>query len=414
MKRPRAERLFLVGIDRGKRDIWTPAESLAELAELAHSAGAVVAGQNLLRLRRTSPRLLIGSGQCQQVIAEAKAVEAEAIVFDEELQPRQQRNLERAARIKILDRTALILDIFAAHAKSAEGKLQVARAQVDYLLPRLSQLWVQFSRTGGGIGTRGPGETQIEVDRRELRARLARLDRQIEGVRSRRAIARANRADSGAVVALVGYTNAGKTVLHSALSNSGGSGRGQMFATLDPLVRRTVLPGGRRILLVDTVGFINRLPPKLLAAFRATLEEIAAADLIVHVADAATPGANGRIDTVNATLEELGLSEKPSLLVLNKSDLLGAVGAPAIAGGVLVSARTGFGLDSLAAAIDSRLAAAEQPFSVLIPFADSALLDRVSDQGRVQSWVPVNDGTLVRGTAPEGLAAMLERFALTD
>ncbi len=350
------EAVYLAGLDLPGRTAWSPQDSLAELAELATAAGARVCGRQLVRVRRPGPRLLIGTGQADSVIAAAKAAGAQAIVFDAELHPRQQRNLESLAQIKIIDRTALILDIFAQHATSAEGKLQVARAQVAYLLPRLSQLWVQFSRTGGGIGTRGPGETQLERDRRELRARLVQLDRQIEKVRERRARARRKREQYGIVVALVGYTNAGKTSLHAALSGAGRAGHGQMFATLDPLVRRATLPGGSPVLVVDTVGFIHDLPGGLIVAFKATLEEISGADLIVHVADAAAPRLAERIDTVVSTLEDLGLGDRPNLLALNKADLVPPGNPSPAPGGVLVSARTKVGITELGMAIERALA----------------------------------------------------------
>lgn len=411
MNRDSGESVYLVGLELPGRGIWSPPDSLAELRELAESAGARVCGQTLLRVRRPNPALLIGTGQAGEVVAEAARLKAQAIVFDAELQPRQQRNLERRARRKILDRTALILDVFARHAGSAEGKLQVARAQIDYLLPRLSDLWVQFSRTGGGIGTRGPGETQIERDRRELRARLSVLDRQIERIRARRSIARAQRAEAGLTVALVGYTNAGKTSLHAALSGSTDSGEARMFATLDPKVRRSVLPGGQLALLIDTVGFINRLPPRLVTAFRATLEEIDAADAIVHVADVAAPHLAERVETVVATLEDMGLADKPTVLALNKCDRLPAAADAPLPGGVLVSARTGAGLDELQAAIGNVATADWRQFAVRIPFRQTALIEEIKAGGRIVTLEYRGDLVLVRGSGPPALLDRLGRYA---
>ena len=411
MNQDAAEPVYLVGLDLPGRGIWTPLDSLAELSELAVSAGARVCGQTLLRVRRPNPALLIGSGQADEVVAEASRLKAQAIVFDAELQPRQQRNLERRARRKILDRTALILDVFARHAGSAEGKLQVARAQIDYLLPRLSDLWVQFSRTGGGIGTRGPGETQIERDRRELRARLADLDRRIERVRRRRSIARAHRADAGLTVALVGYTNAGKTSLHAALSGGTDLGEARMFATLDPKVRRAVLPGGQLALLIDTVGFINRLPPRLTTAFRATLEEIDSADAIVHVAHVAAPHLSEKVETVVATLEELGLADKPSVLALNKADRLPAGAGTPLPGGILVSARTGAGLGELQAAIGTMATAGWQQFAVRIPYRETALLEQIRSSGQIEMLEYLGDRVLVRGCGPPSLVSRLREYA---
>ena len=410
MNRDSRESVYLVGLELPGQGVWTPRDSLDELCELALSAGARVCGQTLLRVRRPSPALLIGSGQADEVVAAAARCRARAIVFDAELHPRQQRNLERRARRKILDRTALILDVFARHAGSAEGKLQVARAQIDYLLPRLSDLWVQFSRTGGGIGTRGPGETQIERDRRELRARLDDLDRRLERLRARRAIARAHRAGAGLTVALVGYTNAGKTSLHARLSGAGESGEARMFATLDPKVRRAVLPGGQLALLIDTVGFINRLPPRLVTAFKATLEEIESADAIVHVADVAAPHLAERAETVLATLEELGLADKPSVLALNKADRLPAGSAPPLPGGILVSARTGAGLDDLRAAIGTVATAGWQPFEVRIPYRRTAVLEQIRSSGQIARLQYQGDRVLVRGSGPPFLVNRLREF----
>ena len=414
MNRESGEPVFLVGLELPGRGIWTPKDSLAELSELAESAGARVCGQTLLRVRRPNPALLIGTGQAEEVVAEAARLRAQAIVFDAELQPRQQRNLERRARRKILDRTALILDVFARHAGSAEGKLQVARAQIDYLLPRLSDLWVQFSRTGGGIGTRGPGETQIERDRRELRARLSVLDRQIERLRSRRSIARAQRAEAGLTVALVGYTNAGKTSLHAALCGDADPGEPRMFATLDPKVRRAELPGGQLALVIDTVGFINRLPPRLVAAFRATLEEVESADAMVHVADVSAPHLTERVETVVSTLEDLGLADKPSVLALNKADRLRAGEGPPFPGGMLVSARTGAGLDVLRDAIGKAAAADWQQFDVELPYRSGALLERIRSSGRIARLRYIGDRVLVQGSGPPALLNRLRRYAAPE
>ncbi len=411
MSRNPGESVYLVGLDLPGRGIWAPGDSLRELEELATSAGAHICGQTLLRVRRPNPALLIGRGQAAAVVDEATRLNAQAIVFDAELRPRQQRNLERRARRKILDRTALILDVFARHAASAEGKLQVSRAQIDYLLPRLSDLWVQFSRTGGGIGTRGPGETQIERDRRELRARLAVLDRQIEQIRTRRSIARAHRSEAGLAVALVGYTNAGKTSLHGALCGHSDSGEARMFATLDPKVRRAALPGGQSALVIDTVGFINRLPPRLVAAFRATLEEVESADAIIHVADIAAPQLAERIETVAATLEDLGLADKPTVLALNKADCLPSGTESPLAGGILVSARTGVGVAQLRRAVGKLATAGWQQFVVRIPYCETALLEQIRSSGQIALLQYGGDRVLVRGSGPAVLVNRLREYA---
>jgi GTP-binding protein HflX len=282
-----------------------------------------VVGRSLQRLDSPNPATYIGKGKVEEIVAQRPILEYDLVLFDDELSPSQQRNLEEALKVKVIDRTALILDIFARRARTREGALQVELAQHEYLLPRLAGQWSHLERLGAGIGTRGPGETQLETDRRLIRARISRLKSHLEQVRRHRALYRRRRARQGVpVVALVGYTNAGKSTLMNALTHADVLAEDKLFATLDPVTRRVPLPDGGCFLLTDTVGFIQKLPTQLVAAFRATLEELADADLLLHVVDLTHPNAAEQAETVEQTLAELGLAHKPRLTLLNKVDLL--------------------------------------------------------------------------------------------
>jgi GTP-binding protein HflX len=378
---PLADRAYLVAPDlRGA--LLTAEESLDELAELARTAGAEVVGRTTQRMEHPNVATYIGSGKVEEVTEARAEVNANVVIFDDELSPSQQRNLEKALGCKVIDRTALILDIFATRAQTREGRVQVALAQLEYLLPRLAGQWSHLERMEGAIGLRGPGETQIETDRRLIRGRIAKLKRDLEDVRQQRALYRRNRSRHGMpVVALVGYTNAGKSTLMNALSRAGVLAEDKLFATLDPVTRRLRLLTGETVLLTDTVGFIQKLPTGLVASFRATLEELEEADLLLHVVDIAHPNAYEHTETVDRTLKELGVLDKPRLLVLNKCDLvedeagnrvedfdaardaIAAAGAPP-ANVVLVSAtkRWGFAalLDRIARALDGDLGSGDE------------------------------------------------------
>jgi GTP-binding protein HflX len=362
----------------GRRDgRWDAESSLEELALLAGTAGARVVGKVVQRLERPDPAYYVGRGKLQEIVSLRNSLNYDLVIFDDELSPVQQRNLERALQVKVLDRTALILDIFAQHARTREGRLQVELAQHEYLLPRLRGQWSHLERLGGGIGTRGPGETQLETDRRLIKRRIQHLRRELEEVRKHRALHRRRRAREGLpLVSLVGYTNAGKSTLMRALSGAEVLVADQLFATLDPLTRRVRLPGGGFFLLTDTVGFINKLPPQLVAAFRATLEELDEADLLLHVIDITHPNAADQAEAVEATLRDLGLAEKPRIAVLNKVDRLQRKDGRPIAGleevtdlvpylrswqprAVLVSALRGWGLDELLRQVEAALARAQ-------------------------------------------------------
>ncbi|HET7737761.1 MAG TPA: GTPase HflX [Tepidiformaceae bacterium] len=316
------DRAYLVAADT-PGGLLPAADSVDELAELARTAGAVVVGRAVQRMEHPHPATYIGKGKVEEVVAECRELEANVVIFDDELSPSQQRNLETALGTKVIDRTALILDIFATRARTKEGRLQVALAQMQYLLPRLAGQWSHLERMEGAIGLRGPGETQIETDRRLIRSRISKLKKDLDDVRTQRGLYRRNRQRSGArVVALVGYTNAGKSTLMRALSGADVLAEDKLFATLDPVTRKLRLPSGEGVLLTDTVGFIQKLPTDLVAAFRATLEEMEEADLLLHVIDISHAHAYEHVQSVDATLRDLAVAGKPRLLALNKVDNL--------------------------------------------------------------------------------------------
>lgn len=349
---------------------WRSEASLEELALLADTAGARVVGRTVQRLEGRNSATYIGKGKVQEIAAEREGLGYTTVIFDDELTPSQQRNLEKELDVKVLDRTALILDIFAQHARTREGRLQVELAQHEYILPRLRGQWSHLERLEGRIGTRGPGETQMETDRRLIRNKISALKRQIEQVRKQRALHRRQRARQGIpVVSLVGYTNAGKSTLMHALSGADVLVEDRLFATLDPVTRRIRLPSGATALLTDTVGFIQKLPTQLVAAFRATLEELEEASLLLHVIDVTHHEAEDQARTVEDTLAELGLADRPRLTVLNKADLWVVDSEqltvdrdvrlpPWAPDGIMVSAAKGWGLDELRKAIERALASA--------------------------------------------------------
>ncbi|MDP2950505.1 MAG: GTPase HflX [Chloroflexota bacterium] len=363
---------------KGRHNRWRTESSLDELAQLTLTAGATVVGRSVQRLERPKPAHYIGRGKVSELASLRHRLGYTTVIFDDELSPSQQRNLEDALKVKILDRTALILDIFAQHAHTREGALQVELAQHEYLLPRLAGQWSHLERLEGAIGTRGPGETQLETDRRLIRNKIRHLKQQLEEVRRHRALYRRRRARQGVpVVSLVGYTNAGKSSLMRALSGADVLVGDKLFATLDPVTRRVVLPHGGAFLLTDTVGFIQKLPTQLVAAFRATLEELAEASLLQHVVDITHPDAAEQAQTVEDTLAELGLADKSCVTVLNKADLLSGPDGRPIEGleclgeareslrywrpdAVLTSAVKGWGVPELLGRIEAALGLAEE------------------------------------------------------
>jgi GTP-binding protein HflX len=304
-------------------DSWSAEASIGELAQLVDTAGASIVGKLIQRLPTPSPTHYLGKGKLEELLALKDSVNYDVVIFDDELTPRQQRNLEDILQIKVIDRVALILDIFAKRARTHEGQLQVELAQHEYLLPRLAGQWSHLERLGAGIGTRGPGESQLETDRRLIRRKIQRLKKEIEEVRKHRALYRQKRSRSGIpVVALVGYTNSGKSTLLNALCQADVFTEDKLFATLDPTTRRLTLPDKSAVLLTDTVGFIRKLPPTIVTAFRATLEELDEAALLIHIVDLASPDAAGQCQTVENILADLNLRDKPIITTLNKIDLL--------------------------------------------------------------------------------------------
>jgi GTP-binding protein HflX len=380
---------------------YDPEESIEELVVLAQSAGAEVADRTVQVRPAAEAATLVGSGKVEELAQSVKSLNANLVVFDRDLSPTQQRNLEKALQVKVVDRTQLILDIFAGRAKTREGQLQVELAQLNYLLPRLAGRGVEMSRLGGGIGTRGPGETQLETDRRMIFRRIKKIEENLEGVRSGRSVQRRQRqAVPLATIGLVGYTNAGKSTLFNRFTGADVLADAKMFATLDPTVRHLTLPSHRRVLLSDTVGFIRHLPTTLVKAFRATLEEVTEASLLLHVVDVSSPHAANHTEHVLKVLAEIGAEGTPQLLVFNKLDLLpdgetdpdtvcrrvlgNTVVAEAPPQSVAVSAKTGRGFDKLLARIDQMLPL--DPLSLVrfrFPHTDGAPLSFLHEYARV-------------------------------
>jgi GTPase len=404
-------------------------DSLAELERLADTAGLKVVGTLSQRLDRPNAATLIGSGKVDELVALRADTGANAVIFDEELSPGQQRELEKAIRnddIKVLDRTALILDIFAQHARTREGALQVELAQLEYRLPRLTRAWTHLARqTGGaagrggngGVGLRGPGETQLEVDRREIGRRIAHLKRELEEVRKHRAQYRRRRTEEAIpVIALVGYTNAGKSTLLNALSGSDVYAADQLFATLDPTTRRIKLPGGREVLATDTVGFIQKLPTTLVASFRATLEEISDADVILHVVDITHDNVEEQVETVLEVLSELEATDQPMVTALNKMDQLpGAedidLSEAGLPNSVPISALTGHGITELLERLERVLDEGMSLIDVLLPYGRGDLLALAHQKGMILSEGHDENGTKLVARVPVALRPHFEPYS---
>ncbi len=374
---PGPELAVLVAVElRDGPRLWSLDDTLNELDYLARTAGAKVVARVTQRSAHLTPAY-VGKGKVQEILEEVLDHHADTVIFDDELTPTQQRNLENALGIKVIDRTALILDVFGRHARTYEGQLQVELAQHKYLMPRLAGQWSHLERLGGGIGTRGPGETQIETDRRLVRRRIQRIERELEGVRRRRTQYMGRRKKSSIPTAsLVGYTNAGKSTLFNALSDAKVEAEDHLFSTLDPVTRRVWLPSGGQLLLTDTVGFIQKLSPTVVAAFRATLEELAESDILLHVIDITHPKAPEQTRVVEGILKDLKLGDRPRLLVANKTDLLppasngpAPVSSPSLdaRSSVFISAAKGWNLDQLLQKIEAKLMSVEGPLTVAAP-----------------------------------------------
>jgi GTP-binding protein HflX len=431
--RPPLERAFLVGVEIHRHKHNLPLEdSLTELGLLGATAGLQVVGQLTQHLEHPNVETYIGAGKVEELKALAEETLTNVVVFDDELSPRHQRELENTLgdQIRVLDRTALILDIFAQHAHTAEGMLQVELAQLEYRLPRLTRQWTHLARqagggggrTGstGGVGLRGPGETQLEVDRRSIRTRIPRLKKELEKVRAHRMRYRAQRKRSRVpTVAIVGYTNAGKSTLLNRLTKANAYVADQLFATLDPTTRRVELPGGNLALFTDTVGFIQKLPTTLVAAFQATLEEIAEADLLLHVVDVSHPNALNQFQSVQETLEEIGAGHIPVVTALNKIDRLEheELARDTVRNypkAVAVSALTGAGQDELVAMIERELFENFTPILVRLPYKEGALISLLHEAGQVERLQHERGGVVIRGRVPGRMAAQFARWQIPE
>ncbi len=430
---PPQERAFLVGLAiKNQPGLLSIDDSLKELALLAETAGLDVVGQARQTLEHPNPKTYLGSGKIKEIKALAGDLVADIVLFDDELNPRHQRELEKefGESVQVVDRTALILDIFAQHAQTREGALQVELAQYEYRLPRLTRAWTHLARQAGGgggrsgsvggVGLRGPGETQLEVDRREIRRRIASLKRELEKVRAHRSRHRERRKNSAIpTVALVGYTNAGKSTLLNFLSDAGVYVADELFATLDPTTRRVTSSKGHPLLFTDTVGFIQKLPTGLIAAFRATLEEIHEADLLLHVVDITHTNAASQAEAVQATLEELQISDIPMVTALNKIDKLPDHKnifdqIDSFERAVPISALTGDGVDTLLAVIEQEMFEDSQEVTVELPYKEGRLISIFHDHGEIASISYDREHVVINGKLPQRLENEFRPYLLLD
>jgi GTP-binding protein HflX len=406
---------FLVGVVRSKEDVPDGETSLAELALLTDTAGSDTVGQELVRRTRFDPATLIGSGKADELAAITKALDVDVVVFDNDLSPAQQRNLQKIFECDVVDRIALILDIFAQHATSREGMVQVELAQLKYRLPRLRGRGVELSRLGGGIGTRGPGETQLETDRRRIQDRIAKLQAELRDLdRARDTRAKSRRRSQLPVVAIVGYTNAGKSTLFNALTDAGVLVEDRLFATLDSTVRKLELPRGTEALMSDTVGFVRRLPHELVEAFRSTLEEVTEADVLIHLVDGADRDPDRQVEAVRQVLREIGAGGMDELLVVNKTDIAPAEAVARLLElnpkAVAISAATGDGLDGLSQAIVDRIEAGLVEIDLLIPYERGDALAAAHRAGEVVRQDHQDGGTAVVLRVPPDAAFEFDPF----
>jgi GTP-binding protein HflX len=415
------ERVFIVGVQLKGHDAWRIDESLDELEELVGTAGGEVTGRGTQRLDRVNAATFIGPGKAREFAEQCKEAGVDTVVFDEELTPAQGRNLEKVFECKILDRTALILDIFSQRARTREGKLQVELAQLNHLLPRLTRFWTHLSRQKGGIGMRGgEGESQLEVDRRKVRERIDKIQRDLEMVMRHRTVQRTGRKrNQWPLGSLVGYTNAGKSTLFNAITGASTLSEDKLFATLDPTTRRLRLPTNQNVLLSDTVGFIRKLPHDLVDAFKATLEEVIEADLLLHVVDISSPQAEEQIEAVNVVLDELGVADKPMLMVFNKIDRVTAPGlAKRFTGqypnSIVVSAKTGEGFEAFMAELGKQLRPVRDLLVLSVPHSQSEVIARVHEVGQVLERDYNGTKAVLKVLVPPDQRAAFEPFIIPE
>ncbi len=414
-----ANAAFLVGVQRPEESREEAEGLLGELRELVGNVGLRIAGERLVRLRESNARYLVGSGKMEELVAAAREARAGIVVFDEELTPAQQRNWEKDSGLTVIDRQEVILDIFAQRARTKEATLQVELATLEYSLPRLKRAWTHLNRQrGGGVTQRGEGETQLQLDQRMVRERIARVKEELAEVVKRRAVQRKQRMKVPLpTAAIVGYTNAGKSSLLNRLTNAGVLAVDKLFATLDPTTRRFELPGGQPILVTDTVGFVRRLPHRLVEAFKATLEEAIVSDFLIHVVDGSSPDAERHLQTTLAVLQELGADTKRVITVLNKMDLqpdplhVAAVKSH-YAGAIPLSTRTGQGVGELLGRMEAMLEDFAQPMELLIPHDRYDLVSKLHEAGAVRREEARDDGFYVRGNIPTRFVEQMRPFAL--
>jgi len=411
------ERALLIGLEKEGVSKWDLRDSMEELRELANSAGAEVVDTVTQKLQKPTAPYYIGKGKAEWIKDSLQDRQVTSVIFEDELSPAQGRNLETLLARKVLDRTQLILDIFAQRARSREGRLQIELAQLQYLLPRLTRMWHHLSRQTGGIGTRGPGETQLEVDRRRVQERIARLERELESVRKTRAVQRQGRKrHQWPVAAVVGYTNAGKSTLLNLLTGADVVAVDKLFATLDPTTRSFILPNKQRVLLTDTVGFLRKLPHTLIESFKATLEEVSEADLLIHIVDLSHPRVDEQMDAVDAVIKELDAFGKQTLIVFNKIDNLGSrelaeIYVKRFPGSVAISARTGEGVDKLVHALQEALSSWRLRTRFRIPSNESALIAEIHRVGHVLELKYEENDALIVAHVPPLLEQKLARYS---
>jgi GTP-binding protein HflX len=411
------ERALLIGLEKQGVSKWDLRDSLEELAELANSAGAEVVDTVTQKLEKPTAPYYIGKGKAESLKPGLEDRQVTSVIFDDELSPAQGRNLESLLSRKVLDRTQLILDIFAQRARSREGRLQIELAQLQYLLPRLTRMWHHLSRQTGGIGTRGPGETQLEVDRRRVQDRISRLERELESVRKTRAVQRQGRKrHQWPVAAVVGYTNAGKSTLLNLLTGADVVAENKLFATLDPTTRSFVLPNKQRVLLTDTVGFLRKLPHTLIESFKATLEEVGEADLLIHIVDLSHARVDDQIEAVESVIKELNAFGKQTLIVFNKIDNLQnpeliETYLRRFPGSVAISARTGENVNKLVQALQDALSAWRLCSRFKIPASESAMIAEIHRVGHVLELTYEGSDALIVAHVPPELSQKLANFA---